>query len=107
MPEFLVFATETRTGQAYPPFVVPAEDEPAVRRICRRAWLRVEVVEPYTEQLQDYEPPVLPWGPPLSDKSFDRVYHNQPGEPGSAEEVPEEVGWLFFRAVFRVFWFFH
>jgi hypothetical protein len=91
---YLVDATVNRTGLQYPPFLMPAADEQAIRDGCRRNWLTVRSVKVYEGQVEDGGPKLLLWGPPLSDQTFERDYHNRPPDPDTKEGITEaEVVW--------------
>ena len=107
MPEFIVVASESRTGEPYPLFIVVAENEDAARRMSRRRWLNIDGVRHYAGELGEEKPPVLPWGPPASDRVFEKDYHNRPADPdGSASKPSGEQalrgGLLFLRVFFRL-----
>jgi hypothetical protein len=87
MREFLVVATVKDGGADYLPFIVEAEDESAAVRISQRRWLRIDRVVPYQEQPGDQKPPVLRWGPPASDQTFEREYHNRPPHSDQLKET--------------------
>lgn len=95
MPEFLVLSTVKASGKAYPPFLVPADDERAVRRICKRPWLTIDSVLPFDDKLATEKPRLLSHGPPVSDKSFEDDYHNREADlsPGS-KAVGEVRDWF-------------
>jgi hypothetical protein len=90
MPEFVVAATEKRTGFPYPKFIVDASDEMAARRLSQRRWLEIDAVCLYKEQPGEEKPRVLPWGPPAADRVFEQDYHNRPPDPETAKGPSSE-----------------
>ena len=106
MPEFVVAASELRTGKPYPLFIVVADDELAARRISQRRWLTIDGIMPYTDQPGEEKPPVLLWGPPASDRVFEQDYQNRPPDPdgsrGPSGEQMMKGGLLFLRVLFRM-----
>jgi hypothetical protein len=102
MPEYLVLATDKKSGKPYPPFIVPAVDEQAARTICKRQWLTIESVKLFDEALAAEKPRVLPLGPPISDRSFERDYHNRPPDPDSPSRGMDQAeGWFLAWAMWK------
>jgi hypothetical protein len=85
--EFVVSATHARTKRVLTPFIVLAIDETAARKLCQRTYLVVQSVERYVEVAGKEKPRSLPYGPPISDKDFDRDYGNRPADT-SGERIP-------------------
>lgn len=97
--EYVVLARHATTGRELSAFVVEAVDEKAARKLCKRNYLAIQSVEPY-EPIEGVEkPPVLKFGPPISDKDFEKDYGNRPPDAGS----PQPAGWSKVLAVVGVF----
>jgi hypothetical protein len=78
--EFVVMAMHFRSKKVLSPFIVPAKDEVAARRLCQRTYLVLQSVKRYECQEGDEKPQILLYGPPISDRDFERDYWNRPAD---------------------------
>lgn len=78
--EFVIRTVHSASGLPYAPFIVRATSEAAARKLCQRTYLVLESVVPYAEQAGVEKPRVLSFGPPISDKDFERDYGNRPAD---------------------------
>jgi hypothetical protein len=103
--EYLIVAVARNSGRPYPPFLVPAQDEKAARRLAQRRYLVIQSVALYTHREGEAKPKVYPLGPPISDQSFEQDYYNRPPDPdsrgGVSGEQGVEGGILLFRILLR------
>jgi hypothetical protein len=96
--EFVVTAAHSQSGRELAPFIVRAKDEAAARKLSQRNYLVIRSVERYAEQEGREKPRVLPYGPPISDKDFERDYGNRPPDHPThpkSSNVLVILGWLF------------
>jgi hypothetical protein len=74
----VITVAHAQSGKVFPPFIVLAQDEAAARKMCKRNYLVIQTVEVYQEKEGEEKPRVLKYGPPISDKDFERDYGNRP-----------------------------
>jgi hypothetical protein len=86
--EFAITASHAQSGKEYPPFIVLALDESAARKLCQRNYLVIQSVEQYVAQEGKEKPRTFTFGPPISDKDFERDYGNRPPDHPSATKAP-------------------
>jgi hypothetical protein len=91
--EFSVVVAHSRTDRVFPPFIVRAKDEAAARKLARRNYLVILSVERFVEVDGAEKPRTLPYGPPISDKDFERDYGNRaPDSPKPAIAASSVLG---------------
>jgi hypothetical protein len=99
LQEFVVRVVHAQSGRVFSPFIVCTREEGAARKLCQRGYLLLQSVEPYIEQEGIEKPRILPYGPPVSDRDFERDYGSRPADhrstPSSAPYLLAGVGWFF------------
>jgi hypothetical protein len=83
--EFVISANHRESGQGLPVFIVRAKDEPAARKMCQRNYLVLQSIRPFVAAEWEEKPRVLPFGPPISGKDFERDYWRRGPERGGGQ----------------------
>jgi hypothetical protein len=78
--EWLVTVAHVQSGRVYPPFIVRTLSVAAARTLCQRKYLVIQSVELYVEVEGRQKPRSLTYGPPISDKDFERDYGRRPAD---------------------------
>ena len=90
----------------FSPFIVCTRDEAAARKLCQRSYFLLQSVEPYIEQEGTEKPRILPYGPPVSDRDFERDYGSRPEDystPSSPLSSDDSTNYRNVRAVAMLF----